>query len=107
MPFYLRKGLSFGPLRLNISKGGLGVSVGGKGLRAGIDADGKTYTHAGRFGLYHRSSPGGVTFGWVLILLLGLGLWWAQTQGWFDHPTPKHRTTHHARHRTMDELGAE
>ncbi len=95
MPFYIRKGIHLGPVRLNLSKSGLGVSVGGKGLRAGIDADGKTYTHAGRYGLYHRSSPGGITFGWVLILLLGLGVWWAQQNHWLDQMLPEEKPAHH------------
>lgn len=98
MPLYIRKGINFGPLRLNLSKRGLGVSVGGKGLRAGIDARGKSYTAGGRYGLYYKDTPGGITFGWVLILVLGLGLWWAQSQNLFDAEKPytRHHTKHHA-----------
>jgi len=33
MPFYIRKSVSAGPFRFNFSKGGVGVSVGVKGLR--------------------------------------------------------------------------
>ncbi|WP_247650471.1 DUF4236 domain-containing protein [Brucella sp. 458] len=35
LPFYIRKSVSAGPFRFNFSKGGVGVSVGAKGLRIG------------------------------------------------------------------------
>ncbi len=57
MPFYIRKSVSAGPFRLNFSKGGLGMSVGVKGLRIGTGPRGH-YVHAGRGGLYYRSSIG-------------------------------------------------
>jgi hypothetical protein len=53
MGFYLRKAFRFGPLRLNLSKGGLGISAGVKGLRIGTGPRG-AYLHAGRGGLYVR-----------------------------------------------------
>ncbi|MBU0556050.1 MAG: DUF4236 domain-containing protein [Alphaproteobacteria bacterium] len=55
MPFYIRKSVSAGPFRFNLSKGGIGVSVGVKGLRIGTGPRGH-YIHAGRGGLYYRSS---------------------------------------------------
>ena len=55
MPFYLRKSISAGPFRFNFSKGGVGVSVGVKGLRFGTGPRGH-YVHAGRGGLYYRAS---------------------------------------------------
>ena len=39
MPWYIRKAFSFGPLRLNLSKRGLGFSVGAKGARIGVLRD--------------------------------------------------------------------
>jgi hypothetical protein len=58
MPFYIRKSVSAGPFRFNLSKSGLGVSVGVKGLRFGTGPRGH-YVHAGRGGLYYRSTiPG-------------------------------------------------
>ena len=54
MSWYLRKSLRFGPLRINLSKSGIGASVGVKGLRTGVDAGGKTYVAGGRGGLYFR-----------------------------------------------------
>ncbi|MBE5074743.1 DUF4236 domain-containing protein [Erythrobacteraceae bacterium E2-1 Yellow Sea] len=58
MPFYIRKSVSAGPFRFNLSKSGLGVSVGVKGLRFGTGPRGH-YVHAGRGGLYYRSSKPG------------------------------------------------
>jgi Protein of unknown function (DUF4236) len=57
MPFYLRKAISAGPFRFNLSKGGVGLSVGVRGLRFGIGPRGN-YINAGRGGLYYRTSLG-------------------------------------------------
>jgi uncharacterized protein DUF4236 len=54
MGWYLRKSIRIGPLRLNLSRRGLGASVGVKGLRAGVDASGRPYVAGGRGGLYFR-----------------------------------------------------
>jgi hypothetical protein len=53
MPWYLRKAFSRGPIRLNLSKSGLGASFGVKGLRIGVGPRG-TYVAGGRGGLYYR-----------------------------------------------------
>ena len=55
MGWYLRKSLKLGPLRFNLSKSGVGTSVGVKGLRFGSGPKGQ-YIHAGRGGLYFRQS---------------------------------------------------
>jgi hypothetical protein len=55
--FYIRKGVSAGPLRFNLSRSGLGVSVGVKGFRIGSGPRGN-YVHMGRGGLYYRASLG-------------------------------------------------
>ncbi|BET67174.1 DUF4236 domain-containing protein [Opitutales bacterium ASA1] len=55
MPFYLRKSLSFGPVRFNLSKSGIGVSAGVKGFRVGANSRGN-YVHMGRHGLYYRAA---------------------------------------------------
>jgi hypothetical protein len=58
MGFYIRKSFRLGPVRLNLSKSGFGVSAGVKGARIGVNSRGRAYTHAGRFGLYHRQTLG-------------------------------------------------
>jgi|GEM_PF-2205174 len=61
MPFYIRKAFSSGPIRLNLSKGGLGFSVGVKGARLGVNSKGQAYVHGGRHGVYYRKNLGGGT----------------------------------------------
>jgi voltage-gated potassium channel len=56
---YFRKSRSFGPVRLNFSKHGLGASFGVKGLRAGKQAGRQgLYVRGGRAGLYGREHFG-------------------------------------------------
>ena len=55
MGFYLRKSFRAGPVRFNLSKSGIGTSVGVKGFRVGAKAGGGTYVHAGRNGFYYRA----------------------------------------------------
>lgn len=55
MGFYLRKSVKVGPLRFNLSKSGVGVSAGIKGLRIGTGPRGN-YIHMGRGGLYYRKT---------------------------------------------------
>jgi hypothetical protein len=44
MGFYYRKSVNLGPFRVNLSKSGVGYSVGGRGFRVGTTARGKKYT---------------------------------------------------------------
>lgn len=61
MGFYIRKAISVGPFRFNLSKSGVGVSAGVKGLRFGTGPRGN-YVHMGRGGLYYRKTlPSGST----------------------------------------------
>lgn len=55
MGFYLRKSVSVGPFRFNLSKSGIGVSAGIKGLRVGSGPRGN-YVHMGRGGIYFRQT---------------------------------------------------
>jgi Protein of unknown function (DUF4236) len=55
MGFYLRKAIKVGPFRFNLSKSGVGVSAGIKGLRLGTGPRGN-YVHMGRGGLYYRKT---------------------------------------------------
>lgn len=57
MGFYLRRSISFGGIRFNFSKSGIGVSVGFKGFRIGSGPRGN-YIHMGANGLYYRASLG-------------------------------------------------
>jgi hypothetical protein len=58
MGFYLRRSLKLGPLRVNLSKSGVGLSAGVKGARLGVDAKGRPYVAGGRGGLYFRQQLG-------------------------------------------------
>ncbi len=55
MGFYIRKALTVGPFRFNLSKSGIGVSAGIKGLRFGTGPRGN-YIHMGRGGFYYRKT---------------------------------------------------
>lgn len=55
MPFYIRKSISVGLLRFNLSNSGIGVSAGIPGLRLGTGPRGN-YVHIGRGGLYYRAT---------------------------------------------------
>ena len=55
MGFYLRKSLSVGPFRFNLSKSGVGLSTGIKGFRIGTGPRGN-YVHMGRGGIYFRQT---------------------------------------------------
>lgn len=55
MSFYLRKSVKLGPLRFNLSKSGVGVSVGIRGFRVGAGPRGN-YVHIGRGGFYYRQT---------------------------------------------------
>ena len=78
--FYLRKSFRLGPLRLNLSKRGVGVSAGVTGARIGIDASGREYVQGGRYGLYFRergrriATGGGFLVGIVLGALVVLAV---------------------------------
>jgi hypothetical protein len=53
MGFYLRKSVSLGPFRFNLSNSGLGVSAGIPGFRVGSGPRGN-YVQLGRGGVYYR-----------------------------------------------------
>ena len=59
MAWYLRKYVRLGPVRFNLSKSGIGTSIGVKGFRVGVRPNGRSYLHAGRYGLYYRQELGG------------------------------------------------
>jgi hypothetical protein len=51
MNFFFRKLIKLGPLRLNLSKSGIGVSAGPKGIKAGVNARGGMYIAGGSHGV--------------------------------------------------------
>jgi hypothetical protein len=57
MVWSFRRSIKFGPVRINMSKSGVGYSVGGTGFRMGKDAKGRQYTQASipGTGVYNRS----------------------------------------------------
>lgn len=56
--FYILKSLSTGTFRFNLSKSGVGVSVGVPGFRVGTGPRGN-YVHTGRGGVYYRTTLNG------------------------------------------------
>ena len=44
MGWTYRKSIKAGPFRINLSRTGIGYSIGGKGFRAGVDSRGRTYS---------------------------------------------------------------
>lgn len=57
MGWYIRKSVRMGPVRWNLSKRGIGASVGVRGLRVGAGPRGP-YIAGGRGGIYFRQSLG-------------------------------------------------
>ncbi|MGA2632597.1 MAG: DUF4236 domain-containing protein [Terracidiphilus sp.] len=57
MGWRFRKSLKLGPLRFNLSKSGIGTSIGVRGFRVGTDAKGRSYTTASipGTGIYNRT----------------------------------------------------
>ena len=55
MAWRFRKSFGIGPLRTNISRGGIGNSIGFLGFRIGVSADGRKYWSLGirGTGLYY------------------------------------------------------
>ena len=56
MGYFFRKSAGFGPFRLNISKSGLGASIGIKGARLTMTPRGTTYITVGSHGFYYRDT---------------------------------------------------
>jgi len=91
---FLRKAFSSGPVRLNLSKGGLGLSGGVKGARLSAGPRG-LHLFAGRGGLYYRKGVGGSARGeggsgsgcLLLLLVLAVVAAVSAAMSWLgDHP---------------------
>ena len=64
MGWSFRRRIKLGPINLNFSRSGVGVSAGAGPFRTGVDAKGRHYTDVrGSFGLYNRQyhTPGAQT----------------------------------------------
>ena len=94
MGFYIRKGFNFGPMRVNFSKSGVGLSFGVKGLRIGSGPSGN-YVHAGRKGVYYKKALPNISdaenqlnFSWPVIVILfvvvGAAYFYFKANGDFD-----------------------
>jgi hypothetical protein len=63
MAWAFRRGLNFGPFRINLSRKGVGFSIGARGFRVGRDANRHQYTQISLPGTgiyrrdYYSSSP--------------------------------------------------
>lgn len=54
MGWYFKRTVKLGPVNLNLSRRGVGYSVGLPGLRIGKGARGRKYVTASRHGVYYR-----------------------------------------------------
>lgn len=73
MGWCYRKSLNFGPFRVNLSKSGIGYSVGGLGFRTGVRAGGRRYSSFSIPGTglrYMTTRSGGRSTGCLLMLAL-------------------------------------
>lgn len=75
MGWSYRKSASFGPFRINVSKSGIGYSIGGKGFRTGVNARGRRYTSISvpGAGLRYTQSGKGATGCAVAVLAVVCG----------------------------------
>ncbi len=74
MGWYYRKSVGLGPFRINLSKSGIGYSLGGGGFRTGVNSRGRRYKSFSLPGTgmrYYSSSKQGCLL--ALALLSGIG----------------------------------
>ncbi len=81
MGWSFRKSINIGPLRVNLSKSGIGASIGAGGVRRGVTAKGKAYTSINLpgSGLTYRTSAkrGGlsiIVLGAIILALVWLAI---------------------------------
>lgn len=75
MGWSYRKSVSIGPFRVNLSKSGVGYSLGGKGFRTGVNVRGRRYTSISvpGTGLRYSKSGGKAATGCLLVLAAVVG----------------------------------
>ena len=59
MGLSFRKSIKAGPIKMNISRSGIGLSTGTKGAHVGISSRGGAYVSGGANGVYFRKKLGG------------------------------------------------
>lgn len=75
MGWSYRKSFGTGPFRINVSRSGVGYSIGGRGFRTGVDSRGRRYTSVSipGTGLRHVSYGGkGQSPGCAVVLLIAV-----------------------------------
>lgn len=78
MGFYFRKSINLGPFRINLSKEGIGYSVGAAGFRSGTSATGRKYSTFSLPGTGVGYKTGGnANKGWMAIgMPIGALIFW-------------------------------
>lgn len=78
MGWSFRKSVNLGPFRVNMSRSGLGYSVGAGGFRTGVRANGRRYSSVSIPGTGIRYTSGGSkrrnAAGCLVLLAAGIGL---------------------------------
>jgi len=72
MGWSYRKSVNLGPFRINLSKSGVGYSIGARGFRTGVSSRGRRYTSytIPGTGLRYSTSQKGAGQGCAVLLLL-------------------------------------
>jgi hypothetical protein len=76
MRWSFRRAVNLGPLRINLSKSGIGYSVGGHGFRTGMRSSGRRYSRVSIPGTgisYTTSGGQGTRTGCLLFLAASIG----------------------------------
>lgn len=76
MGWSFRKSVSIGPFRVNLSKSGVGYSIGGGGFRTGVSSRGRRYSSFSIPGTgmrYTTGGKGGAAGCLIVALLASLG----------------------------------
>ncbi len=80
MGWSFRRSMNVGPLRINLSRSGVGYSVGGRGFRTGVRAGGRRYSSLSipgtgiRYQTGDGRSTGSGASGCLVMLAAGAGL---------------------------------
>jgi len=78
MGWSFRKSVNLGPFRVNVSRSGLGYSVGAGGFRTGVRSNGRSYSSVSIPGTGVRYTSGGsrrkTSSGCLVMVAAGIGL---------------------------------